>query len=84
MLRRAGYDATRSEDDAARAARRRATWSGEPRPDQAPMRASETTLEERVAPLRELAETAGALSGEPWPGYGREDMPGKVIRAGRR
>lgn len=73
-----------SDDASTRAARRRATWSGELRHDHQPMRASETTLEERVALLRELAETAWALSGEPWPSYRREETPGKVIRAGDR
>ena len=64
----------------ARAARRRATWTGELRTEQRAVRVDETTVEQRVAVMRELAEAGWALRGVPLPSYTRADMPGRVIR----
>lgn len=69
-----------SETADERAARRRATWRGATT-DQ-PMQAADSTVEERVLSMRELAETGWALLGRPLPDYTRADMPGRVLRPG--
>lgn len=64
----------------ARAARRRATWTAELRTKQRAGRLDETTIEERIGVMRELAEAGWALLGAPLPAYTRAEMPGRVIR----
>ena len=66
----------------ARAARRRATWKGELRTHHRAGQLEETTVEERIGVMRELAEAGWALLGAPLPTYTRADMPGRVIRPG--
>ena len=64
----------------ARAARRRATWAGDLRTEHRAVQVDETTVEQRVAVMRELAEAGWALRGAPFPSYTRAEMPGRVIR----
>lgn len=48
------------------------------------MRVEETSVEERIAVMKDLAETGWALRGESLPSYSRAEMPGRVLReAGR-
>ena len=44
------------------------------------MQVGETTIEQRILVMRELAESAWALLGRPLPEYSRENMPGRVVR----
>lgn len=44
------------------------------------MQANETTIEQRVLVMRELAEAGWALTGKPLPEYTRATMPGRVVR----
>lgn len=41
-----------------------------------------TTPAERIAMMRELAESAWKLAGRPLPTYDRANIPGRVFRAG--
>lgn len=43
-----------------------------------------TSVDERLGMMRELAEAAWALSGKPLPSYPRSQMPGRIIRGVRR
>jgi hypothetical protein len=43
-----------------------------------------TTPTERIAMMRELAETAWRLAGRPLPTYERKDIPGRIFRPGER
>jgi hypothetical protein len=43
----------------------------------------ETTGEERLAMMWELARQAWRLSDRPFPGYDRASTPGRVVRNGR-
>ena len=63
-----------------RAARRKLTWVAVLRGDEGALPASATSVEERIAVMKELAETGGALTGRPWPEYSREEMPGRIVR----
>lgn len=65
-----------------RAARRRATWRASLGTSGPAMRVTETTAEERLAVMGELAEAGWALLGRPFPEYTRATMPGRVIRPG--
>jgi hypothetical protein len=45
------------------------------------MQVGETTVEQRIAVMKELAEAAWAMSGIPLPDYTRETMPCRILRA---
>lgn len=62
----------------ARAARRRREW--QEGFDAEPMRASDSTLAERIAAMRVVSESAWAFAGRELPGYTRAEMPGRVVR----
>jgi hypothetical protein len=65
------------DDRAARAARRRATWTVTR--GHAPERADARTAEERLASMWTIALDAWASSGRPLPQYSRAEMPGRFI-----
>jgi hypothetical protein len=67
-------------DDTARAARaaRRADWTITR--GHAPAQASDTTPDERLAMMWQLAVDAWIASGQPFPTYTRESMPCRMIR----
>ena len=67
-----------------RAARRRRTWTGRLGTSDTPMQASETTVEQRIAYMSVLSETAWAMTGLPMPTYHRSEMPGELFRDGVR
>lgn len=71
-----------NSDDAfeARAERRRRTWDGVVGPGHVPVQASESTIEQRIAAMRWVADTPWAFAGRALPEYRREDMPGRAIR----
>lgn len=71
---------TSDDDFQVRAERRRRTWRGGLVAEQRAMQASETTIEQRIAAMWAVAETAWAFAGQPMPTYTRETMPGRVIR----
>jgi hypothetical protein len=74
-----------SDDDerVARAARRRATWTGRllDRDDGIPPVAA--TADERLALVFELSARAWSLTGNPIPSYARADTPTRMIRPTR-
>jgi hypothetical protein len=41
-----------------------------------------TTAAQRIAMMRELAETAWRLAGRPLPSYARHEIPGRIFRPG--
>jgi hypothetical protein len=69
-------------DDDARAARAAARASWPIASGHAPARACDTTPEERLATMWQLAVDAWAASGRALPTYTRADMPGRIVRKG--
>lgn len=75
-----------SDAERQKRARERASWpvrryslGSEPDDDLS----EQTTREERLGMMWELARQAWLLSGRPLPEYERSAMPGRIIRAGR-
>lgn len=66
---------------AARAARRRATWTARVGGEHRAVQVREITVEQRIAVMKELAEAARGMSGIPLPDYTRETMPCRILRA---
>jgi len=73
-----------SEDAAARRAAR-SSWPitrHELKADQTDDLSDSTTPAERIAMMKELAETAWRLAGRTLPTYARRDTPGRLFQAG--
>lgn len=67
-------------DFEARASRRRATWTAALGTEHRAVHLDETTVEQRIALMNELAEAGWALRGEGLPAYTRAEMPGRLVR----
>ena len=77
-----------SDPDSARRAQERASWPGGKTDltgaDGAENLADSTTVEQRLAMMWPLAVSAWALTGLPMPTYERSQIPGRVIRPGKK
>ena len=69
-----------SPESQARAERRRATWTATLGTEQRAPQAADSTPEQRVGVMQELALAGWALTGQALPEYSRATMPGRVIR----